>query len=106
MTRGDRMYSVSWCTCGPSTRRAALKRTGCQKICTDKTTSASVNRPGLTKCLKGFFGIRVIWCHRAIRPEKQSFMTRPECQRQALILQAQTLSVTDTLFDHSPLGVT
>ena len=33
-------------------------------------------------------------------------MTRHECQRQALILQAQTLSVVDTIFDHPPLGVT
>ena len=32
-------------------------------------------------------------------------MTRDECQRQALIVQVQTLSVADTLFDYLPLGV-
>ena len=36
----------------PDLQLAALKRAGCKRIFTDKTTGAHVKRPDLTKCLK------------------------------------------------------
>ena len=36
----------------PDLQLAALKKTGCERIYTDKATGANVKRPQLTKCLK------------------------------------------------------
>lgn len=47
----------------PALQLAALKRSGCRKIFTDKATGAHVKRPELTKCLKALKAgdVLVVW---------------------------------------------